>query len=71
MSKCGSECEVYSRCCGYFRPVVSPGKNKDGTRRSSWNLGKREEFKERKTYSVSGAMRTVKRQDDIMQARTA
>jgi len=28
--------EVYSRVCGYFRPV------------SQWNKGKKEEFKERK-----------------------
>ena len=38
MSKCGRETEVYSRVCGYHRPV------------SNWNKGKREEFKERKTY---------------------
>ena len=31
-------CEVYSRCVGYLRPV------------SSWNLGKKQEFKERKVY---------------------
>ncbi|HRZ28174.1 MAG TPA: anaerobic ribonucleoside-triphosphate reductase [Spirochaetota bacterium] len=28
--------EVYSRVCGYFRPV------------SQWNRGKKEEFRERK-----------------------
>lgn len=38
MSKCGRKCEVYSRVCGYFRPV------------SNWNKGKKEEFKDRKTY---------------------
>ena len=42
MSKCKATCEVYSRVCGYFRPV------------SNWNKGKKEEFKERKTYKVSG-----------------
>jgi ribonucleoside-triphosphate reductase len=32
--------EVYSRVTGYFRPV------------QNWNLGKKEEFKLRKTYKV-------------------
>ena len=36
--RCGHRCEIYSRVCGYFRPVAA------------WNLGKREEFKDRKTY---------------------
>lgn len=40
MSKFGLITEVYSRVCGYFRPV------------SNWNKGKREEFKERKNYEV-------------------
>lgn len=38
---CGAICEVYSRVCGYFRPVAN------------WNCGKQEEFKERKTYEVN------------------
>ena len=38
MAKCGAETEVYSRVTGYFRPV------------KNWNRGKREEFKDRKTY---------------------
>ncbi len=45
MSKCGSECEVYSRVCGYHRPV------------KNWNKGKREEFKERKAYDVKKALK--------------
>ena len=40
MSKCGEKCEVYSRVCGYFRPV------------SNWNKGKKEEFKERRHFKV-------------------
>ena len=32
--------EVYSRVVGYFRPVAQ------------WNPGKKEEFKDRKTYNV-------------------
>jgi len=32
--------EVYSRVVGYFRPV------------QNWNTGKKEEFKERKTYQI-------------------
>lgn len=34
-------CEVFSRVCGFFRPL------------SNWNPGKYEEFKERKTYNVN------------------
>lgn len=37
---CGNECEVYSRVVGYLRPV------------KQWNLGKKEEFKERQTYKI-------------------
>jgi len=33
-------CEVYSRVVGYYRPV------------QSWNQGKQEEFKDRKTFVV-------------------
>lgn len=42
MNKCGAICEVYSRVCGYFRPV------------SNWNKGKKEEFRQRKTFRVPG-----------------
>ena len=38
--KCKSDCEVYSRITGYYRPV------------KNWNNGKQEEFKDRKTYNV-------------------
>ena len=38
--ECGSECEVYSRITGYYRPV------------KNWNDGKAREFKERKVYSM-------------------
>jgi anaerobic ribonucleoside-triphosphate reductase len=33
-------CEVYSRIVGYLRPV------------QNWNVGKRQEFKDRQTYQV-------------------
>jgi len=39
--KCGSETEVWSRITGYFSPV------------KRWNDGKRQEFNERKHFSVS------------------
>ena len=42
MDKCGEKCEVYSRVTGYFRPV------------GNWNKGKREEFRDRKTFNVAG-----------------
>ena len=41
---CGATCEVYSRVCGYFRPVAN------------WNKGKKEEFKDRKTFKVSATL---------------
>lgn len=34
-------CEIYSRVVGYFRPV------------SLWNVGKQQEFKERKTIDLN------------------
>ena len=42
MPKCGAETEVYSRVCGYHRPV------------KNWNRGKQQEFAERKVYEVPG-----------------
>lgn len=41
--ECGSSSEVYSRIVGYMRPV------------SQWNKGKREEFSDRKLFSVEPA----------------
>ncbi len=38
--KCGAKCEIYSRVTGYMRPV------------RNWNKGKKEEFANRRTYSV-------------------
>jgi ribonucleoside-triphosphate reductase (formate) len=40
--KCAKKIEVYSRIVGYFRPV------------ENWNVGKREEFKDRKVYVTAG-----------------
>lgn len=42
MSKCGEKTEVYSRVVGYFRPV------------SNWNKGKKEEFKDREKFKLTG-----------------
>ncbi|MFA5377387.1 MAG: anaerobic ribonucleoside-triphosphate reductase [Dehalococcoidia bacterium] len=36
----GVPCEVYSRCVGYIRPI------------NQWNVGKQEEWSERKTYKI-------------------
>jgi ribonucleoside-triphosphate reductase len=38
--KCGADAEVYSRIVGYFRPV------------RLWNKGKKQEFKDRRTFAV-------------------
>ncbi len=42
---CGETCEVFSRIVGYHRPVIQ------------WNLGKKEEFKERKEYSLTVSLK--------------
>ncbi len=42
--QCGSNTEVYSRVVGYLRPVAQ------------WNNGKKEEFKQRKTFVVEKAV---------------
>ena len=38
--KCGLKCEIWSRVCGYHRPL------------EQWNRGKKEEFSKRKNYMV-------------------
>ena len=43
--QCGQPVECYSRVCGYFRPV------------SNWNKGKKEEFKDRKTFELKNVNR--------------
>jgi anaerobic ribonucleoside-triphosphate reductase len=48
MARCGQKTEVYSRVCGYFRPVTN------------WNKGKKEEFKDRKTYMADSSSQVEK-----------
>ncbi|MCX6802228.1 MAG: hypothetical protein NT067_03880 [Candidatus Diapherotrites archaeon] len=43
--KCEKKTEVYSRVCGYFRPV------------DNWNTGKRQEFSDRKEYNEEKALK--------------
>ncbi len=38
----GTECEVYTRICGYFRPL------------KNWNPGKKAEYAQRKDYGHNG-----------------
>ncbi|MGM0608244.1 MAG: ribonucleoside triphosphate reductase [Candidatus Muiribacteriota bacterium] len=45
--ECNNKTEVYSRIVGYFRPV------------KNWNLGKKEEFSERKTYDASNMINST------------
>jgi ribonucleoside-triphosphate reductase len=40
-NKCQQKTEVYSRVCGFFRPV------------QQWNKGKQEEFVQRREYVVT------------------
>jgi len=42
---CGKDCEVYSRIVGYFRPI------------QNWNLGKKEEFKDRLEYAEEKSLK--------------
>jgi len=35
-----TRCEIYSRVVGYMRPI------------KQWNLGKRQEFKDRKMFNI-------------------
>jgi ribonucleoside-triphosphate reductase len=44
---CGEETEVYSRIVGYYRPV------------QNWNLGKKSEFNERKSFSLEKASASI------------
>jgi ribonucleoside-triphosphate reductase len=46
MAKCSMKTEVYSRVCGYHRPV------------SNWNQGKKEEFKDRKEFETADRVKT-------------
>jgi len=41
--KCQQKTEVYSRVCGFFRPV------------QQWNKGKQEEFSQRREYVVENS----------------
>lgn len=41
-----TKCEIYSRIVGYLRPV------------QQWNLGKKEEFKERKVFNEETSLRS-------------
>ncbi len=51
---CGKDTEVWSRVVGFHRPV------------QSWNNGKKEEYKERKTFDVQGSLN--KKQDSVVEA---
>ena len=44
--ECGEKTEVYSRITGYYRPV------------QNWNVGKAQEFKERKLYDIPNSRLT-------------
>ena len=40
LAQCDAKTEVYSRIVGYFRPV------------QQWNVGKRQEYRMRKTFRI-------------------
>ncbi|MBR4661310.1 MAG: ribonucleoside triphosphate reductase, partial [Clostridia bacterium] len=45
---CGEKTEVYSRITGYYRPV------------QNWNVGKAQEFRDRKVYDIGRSVLTHK-----------
>ena len=45
--KCEKKTEVYSRIVGYFRPV------------QNWNVGKKQEFAERKEFDRTEGLKRV------------
>ena len=45
--------EIYSRVVGYFRPV------------NQWNKGKKEEFSERKTFTIDSCSSCYECQRDV------
>jgi hypothetical protein len=51
MGICGAETEVYSRVVGYFRPV------------KQWNIGKKAEFFNRKTFDAQSTIEVKGEQD--------
>lgn len=60
MAICGQRCSVWSRVCGYCRPVITED-IRDGRRGSSWNKGKQAEYKDRLTFSFGKAYETTQR----------
>lgn len=46
-AKCNRKTEVYSRVCGYHRPITN------------WNLGKQEEFRDRRSFRGVAAASTA------------
>ena len=46
-------CEIYSRVVGYFRPV------------KDWNIGKQQEFKDRKPYDIEKIRLFVKEEKTV------
>lgn len=47
--------EIYSRVAGYFRPL------------NQWNYGKKEEFIERKVYSIEKSLNSKKVKSKYME----
>lgn len=44
-------CEVFSRICGYYRPIIS------------WNRGKREEYRQRTMTDLKPMIDEIKREE--------
>lgn len=53
MTECNENCETYSRIVGYFRPV------------QNWNVGKKEEFKDRTAYCEEKTMNSSFKKEKV------
>ena len=51
--RCGRPCTIYSRVCGFYTPI------------NQWNLGKEEEFKDRKAYKINNSKDIFKSIDNL------
>ena len=56
--KCQSKTEVYSRVCGYYRPI------------SQWNEGKVDEYHQRVKFNLTLAERSAQKRVDLQKTAT-
>lgn len=52
-TNCSGKTQVFSRVVGFYSPV------------QDWHIGKKEEFRLRKTFSISEAMKKISEEDQV------